>query len=65
MPHSGLPRLQGAAAMGDTIGRVQIEKIIRQADALHVNYLQGHFWPVCGMIAGMLLFFIAAVVVPP
>jgi hypothetical protein len=45
-------------------GRVQIEKFIRQADAWRVN-LQGHFWPVCGMIGGVLLFFIAAAIVPP
>jgi hypothetical protein len=53
--------------MGEITGgsdRAQIEKFIRHADALRVN-LQGHFWPVCGMIGGVLLFFIAAVVVPP
>jgi len=45
--------------------RVQIEKIIPQADALHVNDLKGNFWQVCGLIGGVLLFFIAAVIVPP
>jgi hypothetical protein len=43
----------------------QIEKIIRHADALRVNYLEGNFWPVCGLIGGLLLFFIAAAIVPP
>jgi hypothetical protein len=54
--------------MGEITGgsdRAQIEKFIRHADALRVNYLQGHFWPVCGMIGGVLLFFIAAATVPP
>jgi len=53
--------------MGEITGgsdRVQIGKFMRQADALRVN-LQGHFWPLCGMIGGVLLFFIAAAVVPP
>jgi hypothetical protein len=53
--------------MGEITGgsdRVQIGKFMRQADALRVN-LQGHFWPLCGMIGGVLLFFLAAAVVPP
>jgi hypothetical protein len=45
--------------------RTHIEKIIRQAEALRVKYLQGHFWPVCGTTGGVLLFFAAAVIVPP
>ena len=54
--------------MGEITGggdKAEIDKIIRYADVLRVNYLQGHFWPVCGMIGGVLLFFIAAVIVPP
>jgi hypothetical protein len=54
--------------MGEITGgsdKAEIEKIIRYADGLRGNYLQGHFWPVCGMIGGVLLFFIAAVIVPP
>ena len=54
--------------MGEITGgsdKAEIEKIIRYADGLRVNYLQGHFWPVCGMIGGVLLFFIVAVIVPP
>jgi hypothetical protein len=54
--------------MGEITGgsdKAEIEKILRHADGLRVNYLQGHFWPVCGMIGGVLLFFIAAVIVPP
>jgi hypothetical protein len=53
--------------MGEITGgsdKAEIEKIIRYADGPRVN-LQGHFWPVCGMIGGVLLFFIAAVIVPP
>ena len=47
--------------MGEiTGGKAEIEKIIRYADGL-----RGHFWPVCGMIGGVLLFFIAAAIVPP
>ena len=45
-------------------GKSEIQKIILHADTLRVN-LQGHFWPLCGMIGGVLLFFIAAVIVPP
>jgi hypothetical protein len=60
--------------MGDITGdgywryeqdRAQIEKIIRQAKALRANYLQGNFWPACGTTGGVLLFFVAAVIVPP
>jgi hypothetical protein len=60
--------------MGDIAGdgywryeqdRAQIEKIIRQAKALRANYLQGNFWPACGTTGGVLLFFVAAVIVPP
>jgi hypothetical protein len=45
--------------------RAQIENIIRQAKALRANYLQGNFWPACGTTGGVLLFFVAAVIVPP
>jgi len=45
--------------------RTQIETIIRQAMALRAKYLQGNFWAVCGTIGGVLLFFVAAVIVPP
>ena len=54
--------------MGEITGgsdKSEIQKIILHADALRVNYLQGHFWPLCGMIGGVLLFFIASVIVPP
>ena len=59
--------------MRDTIGgshrhyeqdRTQIETIIRQAMALRAKYLQGNFWPACGTTGGVLLFFVAAVIVP-
>lgn len=45
--------------------RAQIENIIRQAKVLRANYLQGNFWPACGTTGGVLLFFVAAVIVPP
>jgi hypothetical protein len=45
--------------------RTQIETIIRQAMALRAKYLQGNFWPACGTTGGVLLFFVAAVIVPP
>jgi hypothetical protein len=54
--------------MGEITGgsdRAEFAKFIRHADALRVNYLQGHFWPLCGMIGGVLLFFIVAAIVPP
>jgi len=54
--------------MGEITGgndKAEIGKIMRYADGLRGNYLQGHFWPVCGMIGGVLLFFIAAAIVPP
>ena len=38
-----------------------IETIIQETTAL----LQGNFWPICGTIGGVLLFFAAAVIVPP
>ena len=44
--------------------RAQIENIIRQAKALRAEYLQGNFWPACGTTGGVLLFFLAAVIVP-
>lgn len=44
--------------------RAQIENIIRQAKALRAKYLQGNFWPACGTTGGVLLFFVAAVIVP-
>jgi hypothetical protein len=44
--------------------RAQIENVIRQAQALRAKYLQGNFWPVCGAASGVLLFFLAAVIVP-
>ena len=40
------------------------ETIIRQAKALRAKYLQGNFWPACGTTGGVLLFFLAAVIVP-
>ena len=42
-----------------------IETIIRDATTLRAKYLQGNFWAVCGTIGGVLLFFVAAVIVPP
>jgi hypothetical protein len=60
--------------MGDITGddywryeqdRAQIEKIIRQAKVLRAKYLEGNFWPACGTTGGVLLFFVAAVIVPP
>ena len=45
--------------------RTQIENIIRQAMALRAKYLQGNFWPACGTAGGVLLFIVAAVIVPP
>jgi hypothetical protein len=45
--------------------REQIEKIIWRAKALRAKYLQGNFWPACGTTGGVLLFFVAAVIVPP
>jgi len=59
--------------MRDTIGgnhphykhdRTQIETIIRHAIALRAEYLQGNFWPACGTTGGVLLFFLAAIIVP-
>jgi hypothetical protein len=53
--------------MGEITGgsdKSEIQKIILHADALRVS-LQGHFWPLCGMIGGVLLYFIVAVIVPP
>jgi hypothetical protein len=44
--------------------RAQIENVIRQAEALRAKYLQGNFWPVCGTAGGVLLFLVAAFVVP-
>ncbi len=44
--------------------RAQIENIIRQAKALRAKYLKGNFWPACGTTSGVLLFFVAAVMVP-
>jgi hypothetical protein len=46
-------------------GRAQIEEIIRVAQALRAEYLKDHFWPACGATGGILLFFAAAVIVPP
>jgi hypothetical protein len=45
--------------------REQIEQIIRQAKVLRAKFLQGNFWPACGTTGGVLLFFVAAVIVPP
>ena len=42
-----------------------IENIIRETMALRTKYLEGNFWPVCGTIGGVLLFFAAAVDLPP
>jgi hypothetical protein len=42
----------------------KVERIIRQAKALHADYLQGNFWPACGAAGGVLLFFVAALIVP-
>ena len=44
--------------------RAQIENIIRQAKALRATYLQGNFWPIFGTTGGVLLFLVAAVIVP-
>ena len=44
--------------------RTQIEIIIRHAMALRTEYLQGNFWPACGTIGGVLLYFLAALIVP-
>jgi hypothetical protein len=44
--------------------RAKIERIIRQAKALHADYLQGNFWAACGAAGGVLLFFVAAIIVP-
>ena len=38
-----------------------IGTIIQETVAL----LQGNFWPICGTIGGLLLFFAAAIIVPP
>lgn len=46
-------------------GRAPIEEIIQQAKALRAEYLRDNFWPACGATGGILLFFAAAVVVPP
>jgi len=45
--------------------KARIYKIIGQTKALRAKYLQGSFWPACGMIGGVLLFVFAAVIVPP
>jgi hypothetical protein len=45
--------------------RTPTETIIRDATTLRAKYLQGNFWAVCGTIGGVLLFFVAAVIVPP
>ena len=44
--------------------RAQIEKIIRQARELRAKYLKDNFWPACGTTGGVLLFLVAAVLVP-
>ena len=44
--------------------RTPIETIIRDATTLRAKYLQGNFWAVCGTTGGVLLFFLAAVIVP-
>ena len=41
--------------------RTPIQTIVQETTAL----LQGNFWPICGTIGGVLLFFAAAVIVPP
>jgi hypothetical protein len=45
--------------------RWQLDRIIRQAKMLRARYLQDNFWPACGTTGGVLLFFAAAVMVPP
>jgi hypothetical protein len=45
--------------------QAQIEEISWQSAALREKYLQGNFWPACGLIGGVLLFIAAAVIVPP
>ena len=45
--------------------RAKIERIIQRAKALHADYMQGNFWPACGMAGGVLLFFVVAIMVPP
>ena len=43
----------------------QIEEFNWQAAALREKYLQGNFWPACGLICGVLLYLVAAAIVPP
>jgi hypothetical protein len=55
---------------GDTyflyeLDRWQLDRIIRRAKMLRARYLQDNFWPACGTTGGVLLFFAAAVMVPP
>jgi hypothetical protein len=45
--------------------RAQIENIIRRGKALRAQYLQINFWPAFGATGGVLMFFMAAVMVPP
>jgi CHAD domain-containing protein len=45
--------------------RTQIEEIIGRAKIRRTRYLQESFWPACGTISGVLLFFAAAVILPP
>jgi hypothetical protein len=56
--------INGGSHRRDEQDRAQIENIIWQARARRAQYLQGTFWPVCGTTGGVLLFFIAAVIVP-
>lgn len=60
--------------MRDTIGgshqryqqdEAQIEEVNWQAAALREKYLPGNFWPACGLICGLLLYLVAAAMVPP
>jgi hypothetical protein len=43
----------------------QIDEIIGRAKIRRTRYLQESFWPACGTTGGVLLFFAAAVVMPP
>jgi hypothetical protein len=52
--------------MRENLGdRARLEQIIRQGKVLRAKFLRNNFWPACGTTGGVLLFFVAAVVVPP
>ncbi|HZP70808.1 MAG TPA: hypothetical protein VFB29_12760 [Pseudolabrys sp.] len=58
-------KMPGRARPNYERDRSRLEQIIRQAKVLRAIYLRDNFWPACGTTGGVLLFFAAAIIVPP